>query len=122
MTIFHFPSHLVDEAVSLTQDGQAKARLDGEVQRSHFLERGMKLRVAAGLQCDHKGERSLVESRFLQHGVNIQFVSRQDLGQSRNDAGAISHQKAQVPGSLKIAAHFGRQELLRPVRAHARLR
>jgi hypothetical protein len=104
---------------ALGQYRQAQARFDGEIQRRHLFQRGMQLRIAAGLQSDHEGKRRLLVSRLLQYGIDVQSVRRENGGQLRDDSGLVLDQKAQIPRGLKIAAHFGYEKLLRPVRPRA---
>ena len=56
----------------LAKDRQAQARPHREIQPGHLFQRRMQLGIAAGLQRDHEGQRAFLESRLLQHGVNIQ--------------------------------------------------
>ena len=63
------------KAATLAQDRQAEARAQRERQRRHFLQRGMQLRVAAGLERDDEGQRAFVEARILQHGIDVQLMS-----------------------------------------------
>src|SRR5580700_8547811 len=55
---------------------------------------------------NYKGQCILVEAGILQHGVNVELMSRKDCGQTRDDAGLVLHQKTQIPGCFKVATDF----------------
>src|SRR6266851_2900032 len=90
----------------LTQNRQTETRLDGEVERGHFLECGMQKRIPTGLKCYYKRKSRFVVARFLQHGINVQTMRGQDCGELCHNSRPIPHQKTQVPRSLEVAAHF----------------
>ena len=95
--------------LSLTQNRQAETRLDREIERGHFLQRGMQERIPAGLKRYDKRKSRFVVAGFLQHRINVQMMSGQDCGELRHDSRAVPDQKTQVPRSLEVAAYFRRR-------------
>ena len=51
---------------SLSQDGEAEARADCEIEARHFFQRGMQQGIAARLERNYKGQRGFVEAGLLQ--------------------------------------------------------
>jgi hypothetical protein len=53
------------------QNGQAETRPGGEIERRHFFQRRMQLRIAARFQGNDEGESGFLEPRPLQNGINV---------------------------------------------------
>ena len=80
--------------------------------RRHFFQRGMQLRIAAGLKRNHKRQRRFVESGFLQQRIDVQVMCRENLRQPRHNPRLIAHEEAQIPRRFKITADSRAYETL----------